>query len=242
MKFKLHIFVLLFVLTLSSSFASFSSGYLGRPKFFPRENSKGFYGRELCYAKDFHCIKIKSTDTWGKLFPNSKERQLVMRLNRMNMPVNLRPWILIPDNLSQISYNSISPLPLNFNTRGKKLLLIDLKKYAFAAYNAEGKLVHWGPISAGKGVCSDGENCETVVGKFKIFRVHGKNCKSGKYPIETNGGAPMPYCMFFYQGWAIHGSNLPGYHDSHGCVRLFYEDAKWLNKYFIRIGTPVQVT
>ncbi|ACJ18266.1 L,D-transpeptidase [Coxiella burnetii] len=221
--------------------ASSTQGYLGRPKFFPAESAKSFYGRELCHAKGYHCIKIKMGDTWQKLFPDEKERQLVMRLNRMNMPVSLRPWILVPDNLSEITYHDVSPLPLKLNTKGKKLLLINLREHAFAAYDPQGNLVHWGPISAGKGICADGENCETVTGKFRIFRVHGENCKSGKYPIETNGGAPMLYCMFFYRGWAIHGSTLPGYHNSHGCVRLFHEDAKWLNQFFIKIGTTIHV-
>ena len=49
-------------------------------------------------------------------------------------------------------------------------------------------------------VCSDMGNCETIVGKFKIFRVYGENCKLGKYPIETNGGAPMPYLYVFLSG------------------------------------------
>ncbi|WP_251366126.1 hypothetical protein [Coxiella-like endosymbiont of Rhipicephalus sanguineus] len=76
-----------------------SVGHLSRPKFFPRESGKGFYGRKLYQAKDFHCIKIKSSDSWRKLFPNSKERQLVIQLNQMNMSVTLRSWILVPDGL-----------------------------------------------------------------------------------------------------------------------------------------------
>lgn len=87
-------------------------------------------------------------------------------------------------------------------------------------------------------VCSDRENFETIVGKFKIFCVHGENCKLGKYPIETNGGAPMPYLYVFFIG-VIHGSTFPGYHNSYGCVRLFHEDSKWLNEYFIKIGMAV---
>ena len=43
--------------------------------------------------------------------------------------------------------------------------------------------------------------------------------------------------MFFYGGYALHASPVvPGYNDSHGCIRLFYEDAKWLNKQFIETG------
>lgn len=47
----------------------------------------------------------------------------------------------------------------------------------------------------------------------------------------------MPYCMFFHGGYALHGSyKVPGYDDSHGCIRLFIDDARWLNEEFVKIG------
>lgn len=45
--------------------------------------------------------------------------------------------------------------------------------------------------------------------------------------------------LYFYKGWAIHGSNsVPAYPASHGCVRLPRADARWL---FDRApnGTPI---
>ncbi len=50
--------------------------------------------------------------------------------------------------------------------------------------------------------------------------------------------------MFFYRGFAIHGSNeVPGRNASHGCVRVYKEDAQWLNEEFIdlppKTGTNV---
>ena len=63
---------------------------------------------------------------------------------------------------------------------------------------------------------------------FYVFHKKGANCISKKYPVGE-GGAPMPFCMFFYGGYAMHASFLPGYHASHGCIRMFYEDAKiWI--------------
>ncbi len=47
----------------------------------------------------------------------------------------------------------------------------------------------------------------------------------------------MPYCMYFHKGFALHGSDdIPGYRASHGCVRMFIEDAKWLNQEFVEVG------
>lgn len=201
-----------------------------------------YYGSHLCGYAGFKCIKIKRGDTWEKLFPNARDRAIVMRLNRMNMPVKYRSWIVVPTNLSRINNMELSPFPLHRQTNGKKLVVVSLSMQAFGAYDSSGKLVHWGPVSGGKGFCPDvGRACTTSVGSFSIFRKQGPECISSKFPIETDGGAPMPYCMHFNGGYALHGSTLPGYNASHGCVRLFFEDAKWLNQDFAPIGTKVIV-
>jgi lipoprotein-anchoring transpeptidase ErfK/SrfK len=149
---------------------------------------------------------------------------------------------VVPKNLRNINILSLSPFPLHRATDGKKLLLVSIGLQAFGAYDANGQLVHWGPISGGKGYCADiGANCTTVTGNFKILRKQGSACISSKFPVETDGGAPMPYCMHFNGGYALHGSTLPGYNASHGCVRLFFEDAQWLNESWAPIGTRVIV-
>ncbi len=52
----------------------------------------------------------------------------------------------------------------------------------------------------------------------------------------------MPYCMHFFMGYALHGSDqVPGYAASHGCVRMFIEDARWLNEEFIDVAGPQQL-
>lgn len=202
-----------------------------------------YYGSHLCGYPGFTCVKIKRGDTWSKLFPNQRDREIVKRLNRTNVALKYRSWIVIPTDLKNISNLDLSPFPAQKETNGKKMLYVDLSKHAFAAYNKDGELIHWGPISGGKSYCADvGRACNTATGNHKIFRKQGAECKSSKFPLETNGGAPMPYCMHYYRGFALHGSTLPGYHASHGCVRLFFDDAKWLNKHFLSIGTPVVVT
>lgn len=201
-----------------------------------------YYGQYLCGYSGFKCVKVKRGDTWERLFSNSRDREIVKRLNRMNMPVKYRSWIVVPTNLSNINNLSLSPFPAYRQTNGRKLILVSLTSQAFGAYNANGQLVHWGPVSGGKGYCPDvGGSCNTATGHFKIFRKQGPECISSKFPVETDGGAPMPYCMHFNGGYALHGSTLPGYHASHGCVRLFFEDAQWLNQSFATIGTPVVV-
>ncbi len=201
-----------------------------------------YYGAHLCGYAGFKCIKVRRGDTWEGLFHNPRDRQIVMRLNRMNMPVKYRSWIVVPTNLGSISNMELSPFPMHWQTNGKKLVLVSLSLQAFGAYDASGQLVHWGPVSGGKGYCPDIEqSCNTETGHFKIFRKQGPECLSTKFPVETDGGAPMPYCMHFNGGYALHGSTLPGYNASHGCVRLFFDDAQWLNQSFAAIGTPVTI-
>ena len=202
-----------------------------------------YYGSFLCGYPGFKCVRVSSGDTWERMFPNAQQRALVMRLNRTNMPIRYRTFVVVPTNLRNISEMQLSPFPLQRNTSGHKLILVDLNKQAFGAYDANGTLVHWGPVSGGKGYCPDiGEICNTSTGSFAIYRKQGEECISSKFPVETDGGAPMPYCMHFNGGYALHGSTLPGYNASHGCVRMFFEDAKWLNQDFATIGTRVVVT
>jgi len=202
-----------------------------------------YYGGHLCGYEGFKCVKVKRGDTWAKLFPNKKQREIVKRLNRTNMSIRHRPWIVVPTDLTNLSYMDLSPLPDYIGEQTNKLILVNLALQAFGAYDKEGYLVHWGAISGGRGWCADaGQECKTQTGEHRILRKQGPGCVSTAFPLTTGGGAPMPYCMHYYRAFALHGSTLPGYHASHGCVRLFFEDAKWLNKNFVDLGTKVIVT
>lgn len=207
------------------------------------EPPKQYYGAELCNYEGFKCVKLSRSSRWDKMFPNLRERELVKRLNRTNMPLYMRPWIVVPTNLQNLTHMDIAPFKLQYDTQGHRTILVDLSLHAFGAYDKNGTLVHWGPISGGKDYCKDIDGpCRTITGDFKITRKDSEECESGQFPKDTEGGAPMPYCMHFYKGFALHGSTLPGYHGSHGCVRLFFDDAKWLNKHFTQVGTRVIVT
>lgn len=115
----------------------------------------------------------------------------------------------------------------------KETIDVDLSNLTWSAYDSNGELMRSGRISSGKEYCPDiGKNCETITGIFTIFRKGDESCKSTIYPIGR-GGAPMPYCMFFHGGYALHGSkSVPNYNASHGCVRMSPEDAEWLNETF----------
>lgn len=195
-----------------------------------------YFGERYCNEPGYECIKIKRGQTWQSLFGNDRDINLVKRLNRMNINLKTGMKIAVPINLYSTSLRDITPFPHSGNYK-EETLVVDKSDLAWGAYSSSGRLINWGPISGGKNWCADvGRSCQTVKGEFKIIRKKGEGCVSGKFPIGK-GGAPMPYCMFFHGGYALHGSPVvPGYNASHGCVRLFTEDAEWLNEEFVDVG------
>lgn len=126
---------------------------------------------------------------------------------------------------------------------GRKVFIFDPKATAWAAYDAQGNRVKTGRASGGADFCEDvGRPCRTVTGSYRVYSKKGEECRSSIYPIETNGGARMPYCMHFHGGYSIHAAyDVPNYNASHGCIRVLPSAAQWLNQDFIDIGTTVVV-
>mgnify|MGYP001764013114 CR=1 FL=1 len=195
------------------------------------------YGERICKQSRYLCHKVQAHESWSGLFPDDDERDLVKRLNRMNIPLRRGMVIAIPKELGSLDLMDISPFPESISAPGTSTIQVDQDKLAWGAYDSGGRLVNWGPISAGKSYCPDIKSaCRTVKGKFTIYRKQGEGCVSSRFP-RPHGGAKMPFCMHFFKGFALHGSyTVPGRNDSHGCVRMFVQDAEWLNQNFIKVG------
>jgi L,D-transpeptidase ErfK/SrfK len=204
-----------------------------------------WYGARLCQSNpsEFECYRVHRGDSWQKLFPDSREQDLVMRINRMGIRLQPGMLIAIPRDADRADIMEFSPFPQQVSPFGQRTIVVSTSKMAWGAYEANGSLVRWGPASSARGYCPDiGGGCHTVLGHFQIYNKEGEGCFSRKFPVGR-GGAPMPYCMFFHGGYALHGSyEVPGYNASHGCVRLLVPDAQWLNEDFTEIGTPVIVS
>lgn len=199
------------------------------------------YSSKLCETGEYKCIVAEPGQTWERLWPDRHIRKSIMHFNRTNK--RLRPGMLValpPANVDD--FMILAPFEPQISPPGEKLILVNLKLLAWAAYSPEGILVNWGPASGGRQKCLDSAgSCKTVVGLFEVYDVRGENCVSKQYPINK-GGAPMPYSMFFKDGYALHGSEeLPGYNASHGCVRLLKSDARWLNEEFVSTPGKTQV-
>lgn len=209
-----------------------------------------FYGPGLCQYSQFKCIKVTSGQNWERLFPDPEKRDLVQRLNRTDNPLWPGKELVVPNDLSKMTLFDVSPFPLKIQGESGRVIIVDQDKLAWGAYDDQGQLVKWGPISSGRDKCSDSNNsCRTLTGIFYVFSKENEKCRSNIFPIGK-GGAKMPYCMYFHKGFALHGSDdIPGYRASHGCIRMFPRDAKWLNLEFVtvtnkektRLGTKVIV-
>lgn len=90
-----------------------------------------------------------------------------------------------------------------------------------------GKILHrWKVSTARKGYV-------TPRGTWRPTRMH-RMWHSRKYDMS-----PMPYAIFYYGGYAVHGTNAVnrlGRPASHGCVRLHTSNAKRLYSLVKRVG------
>ena len=199
-------------------------------------HAANYYGTDLCAYPQYECIKVQSGQSWDKLFPDEQQRDIVQRINRTYNNLWAGKEIAVPRNMMQKTMLDFSPFPLQIKSENNKQVIVDQDKLAWAAYDADGKLIKWGPISSGRDKCSDSNNsCRTLTGIFYFFSKENEKCRSGVFPIGK-GGAKMPYCMYFHKGFALHGSDdIPGYRASHGCVRMFTRDALWLNHEFVEV-------
>lgn len=197
-----------------------------------------YYGTALCGFPQYDCIKVTSGQTWDSLFPDPEQKDIVQRINRTYNPLWVGKVIAVPKNLASLNVNDVSPFPLKMEGQTEKQIIVDQDNLAWAAYDAEGNLLKWGPISSGRDRCSDSpRSCRTLTGIFRFFSKENERCTSDVFPIGK-GGAKMPYCMYFHKGFALHGSDdIPGVRASHGCVRMFTEDAKWLNLNFVELSS-----
>jgi lipoprotein-anchoring transpeptidase ErfK/SrfK len=122
--------------------------------------------------------------------------------------------------LDTMRVGSITPDPLTENVRevpGVPLVVrVDLSEQRMYVYRDE-KLIHSFPVSSGR------KGYGTPTGRWNAYWLSPKH-RSRKY-----NNAPMPWAVFFHEGYAVHGTtdlrNL-GRPASHGCIRLAPENAK----------------
>lgn len=115
---------------------------------------------------------------------------------------------------------------------GERWIDVDLSRQMLYAYEGS-TLVNSFVVSTGTW------QYPTVTGQYRVYIKYRYKDMSGPGYYLKN----VPYTMFFYKGYAIHGTywhNNFGTPMSHGCVNLTIADAEWLYN-FASVGTLVNV-
>ncbi|KPL16350.1 MAG: hypothetical protein AMJ93_15885 [Anaerolineae bacterium SM23_84] len=123
------------------------------------------------------------------------------------------------------------PLPPDLGGAGK-WIEVDLSAQRLYAHQ-DGQIVLSAVVSTGL------PRTPTVTGRFRIQTKYRAVDMSGPGYYLRN----VPYAMFFYRGYAIHGTywhSSFGQPMSHGCVNLKTPDAQWLYNW-APLGTLVVV-
>ncbi len=169
---------------------------------------------------------------------------IILALNRVDQSrVRFLDSLVVPDTiLNDKNYYSPFPHHIELLEKVNKILLIDQRIQAFAAYE-RGNLVKWGATSTGK------KSTPTPNGLFAT------NWKSKK-TISTDNEDWILYWYFNLEnkrGVSLHQYELPGYPASHACARLTAEDGRWIyywanqwiltadGENIIAYGTPVLI-
>ncbi len=151
--------------------------------------------------------------------PGGQTTSAVMGFQKVNGLV--ADGVVGPQTLAALE----NPAPVQLQGGPGNRIEVDLSKQVLYFVQG-GELQRIMPVSSGSGetyATSGGGTARslTPVGAYTIERrIRG----------ERNAALGTLYDpMYFYRGWAIHGSNsVPAYPASHGCVRVTRADAIWL--------------
>ncbi len=175
------------------------------------------FRKEISYTID----SLKTRKDIDSLINSYSEEQLglILALNRVDKN-RLRPErpIIIPGCVAE-EFNTYSPMPdnIDFLQCIPKTVLISKRVQAFGLYE-NGELVKWGPVSTGK------SSTRTPSG------LNYGNYKAKRKVSTVDPSWILPYYFNFmnFEGVGVHQYALPGYPASHGCVRLYMDDAKYI--------------
>jgi len=135
--------------------------------------------------------------------------------------LNLRAVVALPLVLAFLALTSVGALAAQRVTAR-----IDLSEQRLYLY-VDGRLRDKWPVSTAR------KGYRTPTGSWKPTRLE-RNWHSRKY-----NWAPMPYSVFFYGGYAIHGTTdikRLGRPASHGCIRLHPKHAAQLFNLVRQVG------
>jgi hypothetical protein len=125
-----------------------------------------------------------------------------------------------PERDLAVGEATVEPVAEPTAEKAKRALTIRIGSQSFV-YAEGDHVVRTGRISSGR----DGYG--TPRGTFSVLSKQ-KDKVSSRYTNQVGMQAWMPYSIQFYGHYFLHEGWLPGYPDSHGCVRVGEKDARFL--------------
>lgn len=145
----------------------------------------------------------------------------VLKLNRIDLRHARQGDSLVIPVLGE-GWLALAPFPSKWEELKDqpKLIAVSLRLQAWAAYE-EGRLIRWGPVSSG---CLA---TPTPVGLY-----HTNWCQRERRST-FNEEWQLKWYINLHNGNGIsfHQYELPGYPDSHSCVRLAADDSEWIYRW-----------
>ncbi len=117
------------------------------------------------------------------------------------------------------------------SAQAKITIHVDIDTQRMRVTGANGETYVW-PVSSGR------EGFDTPTGSFTVQRLDASHFS------DEYDQAPMPYSIFFHEGFAIHGTSLGGLGRpvSHGCVRLAIPNARLLYHWVEQYGASIDIS
>jgi L,D-transpeptidase ErfK/SrfK len=193
------------------------------------------YAAELADRFPGRARIVRSGQTWQSLY--GKRANIARFYNRQNVALEARQVVVNPP--TGRAWGDFLPQSARIRTDEAYHLVVDPGTYSFVLYES-GQAVHFGAAVCGAAWCEDvGRRCQTPSGNFPVSEIAGPNRRSSKYPVieaAEGKGALMPYYLRLTKsGVGVHARYIRGRHETHGCIGVFYDDAKWLN---LNVATP----
>ena len=123
-----------------------------------------------------------------------------------------------------------------------KLITVDIGSQTLTAWE-NGQVQHQTKVSTGMKLTPTVKGSFTIRSKIPLHDMRGPSPYKNIYPSGKYHIKDVPFSMYFYQGYAIHGAywhNNFGRVASHGCVNVPLTSAEWLFNW-ANVGTRVEV-
>ena len=168
---------------------------------------------------NYRLIASADTSEWLSNLKEGDTLSALMVINRTDAwRLKHMDTLVFPDTIgNDIALFSPFPKSIDELKQIQKIVFVSHYSQAFAVYE-NGERIKWGPVSLGS------KHKPTPTGLFSV------NWKSKRTISTINSSWILEwYCNIDnYEGIGMHQYELPGYPASHGCVRMYRDDANWL--------------